>query len=289
MESPPRCSIVIPVYGKSHLTHTCVTSVLKQVTPFGVQIIVVDDASPDDTLQMLEGFGDRIEVVRRAKNGGYATACNAGLAIARGDYVVFLNNDTESKHQWLATLVAYADAHPKAGVVGCRLLLPNGTIQHAGIAVEGNGRFIHIYIGVPGNAPFVSRSRVMQAVTGAVSLSPRPLLERIGGYDDLYMNNLEDVDMCFAVRDLGYEVHYCADAILTHHESMTRREAPSTADETWRRFERKWGGSYQPDMLSLLEQDGLVHGAYCLPGKIHLEYNDRWIRARPKRPSGNIQ
>jgi GT2 family glycosyltransferase len=287
MESPPRCSIVIPVYGKSHLTYTCVTSVLNQVTPFGVQIIVVDDASPDDTLQMLAGFGDRIEVVRREKNGGYATACNAGLAIARGDYVVFLNNDTESEHQWLATLVAYADAHPKAGVVGCRLLLPNGTIQHAGVAVAGHGLFIHIYYGFPGNAPFVSRSRVMQAVTGAVSLSPRPLLERIGGYDDLYMNNLEDVDMCFAVRDLGYEVHYCADAILTHHESMTRRDGPSTEDETGRRFERKWGGSYQPDMLSLLEQDGLVHGAFGLPGVINLEYSDRWIRVRPKRRAGS--
>lgn len=284
IDDAPRCSIIIPVFGLSDITRKCIFSVLSQTTTFPFEIIVVDDVSPDDTLRMLATFGDRIVVVRRRINGGYSRACNSGLAVARGDYVVFLNNDTHSQHNWLQTLVDYADAHPRAGIIGCRLLFPTQKIQHAGVAFTWDRLPFHIYHKQPMDVPWVSRNRVLQAVTGAVSLVPRQVIERIGGYDEGYLNNLEDIDLCLSVRDMGLEVHYCADAILTHLESETRKHLPDLVSDNAKRFLDRWKSTIRPDALALLEEDGLASGYPDAPRPMRILYDKRIATARPVEP-----
>src|SRR5207302_5123515 len=117
--------------------------------------------------------------------------------------------DTVPWSGWLDALVRYAESHPQAGLVGSKMLYPDGTIQHAGIVIDQDGHPRHIYVGFPGDHPAVNKSRRMQMVTGGCFLIHREAFERAGRFDTAYQNGFEDVDLCLKVRDLGYEVHYC--------------------------------------------------------------------------------
>src|SRR5439155_17352910 len=130
----PRCSIIIPVHNRASLTRQCLNALVAQRLPFPLarevagngsgpvayEIVVVDDASTDLTGELLAGYGERIRVVTRATNDGFARACNDGAAAARGAYLVFLNNDTIPRAGWLEALVRYADGHPAAAAVGSK-------------------------------------------------------------------------------------------------------------------------------------------------------------------------
>jgi len=151
----PRCSIVIPVHGRAGLTRRCLEAILSAAprTPF--EIIVVDDASEDATPELLARQTDPVRSLRRERSGGFAAACNDGAAAARGDLLVFLNNDTEPHEGWLDALADHADAHLEAAVVGAKLLFPDGTVQHAGVVICQDGRPRHLYAGFPADHPAV--------------------------------------------------------------------------------------------------------------------------------------
>ncbi len=117
------------------------------------EIIVVDDGSSDETPQVLQEFGDQIGVATRAENEGFAAACNAGAAVSKGEYIVFLNNDILPQRSWLDNLVRYADQHPGAAAVGSKLLFANDTIQHAGVVVCQDGYPLPRRSGIPGPSP----------------------------------------------------------------------------------------------------------------------------------------
>src|SRR5206468_7911834 len=130
-----RCSIIIPVFNKCSLTRQCLDTLLADRPRAGHEIIVVDDASTDQTASLLSEYGNRISVISHKANAGFAAACNEAAAAAAGEFLVFLNNDTVPQSGWLDELVAYADATPSAAVVGSKLQFPNGTIQHAGVVI----------------------------------------------------------------------------------------------------------------------------------------------------------
>ena len=177
----PVCSVIIPVYGLAEVTRQCLDHLLA-APPASCdrELIVVDDASRDDTARMLAGYGDAIKVVSHETNRGFSHACNYGAAVASGRYLVFLNNDTIPMPGWLDALVAYAEAHPEAAIVGSKLLYPDGTIQHAGMAIDRDRQPRHLYLGFPADHPAVSKSRKFPMVTGACS-SDRPRHVRGGG------------------------------------------------------------------------------------------------------------
>jgi cellulose synthase/poly-beta-1,6-N-acetylglucosamine synthase-like glycosyltransferase len=224
------------------------------------ELIVVDDASEDETPDVLADYGDRIRVVRREANGGFARACNDGAAAASGRYVVFLNNDTEPTEGWLEALVSYADETPAAGVVGSKLLYTNGTVQHAGIVITQERFPRHIYGCFPGDHPAVSKSRRFQCVTGAVALFRAELFAEAGGFDMSFHNAYEDIDLCLRLGRMGYEVHLCADSVLTHLETVTRDF--SDYEENHRLYLERWGDVVEPDDLGYYVEDGLLELEY---------------------------
>ena len=169
----PRCSIIVPVHGRAGLTRQCLDTILEQPPAVPFELIVVDDASKDETPQLLESYGDRIKAVRLDANQGFAGACNAGAEAARGELLVFLNNDTIPVAGWLDSLVDHVDAHPAAGIVGAKLLFPNETIQHAGVVICQDGNPRHLYAGFPAAHRVVNVSRRFQAVTAACMLVRR--------------------------------------------------------------------------------------------------------------------
>jgi GT2 family glycosyltransferase len=258
----PRCTIIIPVHGKASLTRRCLDVLFSQPPErFEREIVVVDDASPDATPQMLVSYGDRIRVLTHVANAGFSISCNDGAATARGEYLVFLNNDTVPQPGWLEALVQYADSHPRAAVVGCKLLFPDDTVQHAGVVICQDSWPTHIYAGFPADHPAVNKSRRFQVVTAGCALVRRGPFQELGGFDTSFRNGFEDVDLCLRLGELGYEVHYCHESVLYHLESVSdgRHTHNNHNDELYR---RRWKGRARPDDLDYYVEDGLLRLNY---------------------------
>lgn len=266
--SEPAVSVIVPVHGLVELTRQCLTALLETVgARHDLEVVVVDDASPEDVAAALGPLDPRVRVVRNETNLGFARACNAGAAAARGRLLLFLNNDTVPLAGWLEPLLAAADSE-RPTIVGARLLHQNGTVQHAGIAIGQADRLPrHPYRGFPGDHPAVTRTRALQAVTGACLLVPRDAFERLGGFDPDFVNGFEDVDLCLRLREAGGSVVYCGASALVHLEAATRGADPAREAARFRTnadaFLARWGDRLVPDELDLYAEDGLLLARPC--------------------------
>lgn len=260
----PQCSIIIPVYNHASVTRQCLNTLLGQPTHTDMDVVVVDDASSDETSRVLAGYGDKIRVVTHAANAGFATSCNHGGMVASGEFLVFLNNDTIARPGWLDALVACARRHPRAAIVGAKLLFPNDTVQHAGVAFSPpTGLPMHLYYGWPADHPVVNKTRRMQAVTGACMLIRREVFAQLGGFDPLFFNVYEDVDLCLRAGELGHEVYYCPDSVLYHLQSITRhedarRDPVKGTEHSLHHLYSRWRNRVHSDELRFYEADGLL-------------------------------
>jgi len=256
------CSIIIPVFNKASLTRNCLESLFSKASlRDDFEVIVADDASSDHTSELLKSYGPRIRVVSHQVNGGFSASCNDGAAVARGEYLIFLNNDTVSLPGWVDSLIAYADHHPQAAIVGSKLLFPNDTIQHAGMVMCEDLEPRHIYTGFPADHPLVNKSRRFQVVTGGCFLIRRDDFDRAEGFDLGFRNGYEDVDLCLRIGELGREVHYCHESVLYHLEAVSR---DIKADEASNRdlYRSRWAHKVRPDEFDYYYEDGLLKVDY---------------------------
>ncbi len=257
------CSIIIPVHNKASLTRQCLNSLLgERDSLVQREIIVVDDGSSDLTPELLRAYDRQIAVVRNETAQGFAGACNAGAAIATGDYVVFLNNDTIPQPRWLDALVDYIEDRPKCAMVGSKLLFPNDTIQHAGV-VFGLDRYPHhIYAGFPADHPATNVSRRLPAVTAACCLIRKEIWLEMGGFDRAFLNGWEDVDLCLRIGLAGHEIHYCAESVIYHFESTSRDLRSPREKENRQLFAERWRPIVRPDDFRYYYEDGLLELVY---------------------------
>lgn len=289
---PAAVSVIIPVHNKASLTQQCLDTILGQSDPLvALELIVVDDGSTDLTPDLLRGYGDQITVITNRPGKGFAGACNAGAAAANGEFLIFLNNDTIPRTGWASAMVTYADRHPGASIVGSKLLYPDGTIQHAGVAI-GYDRFPrHIYTGFPSNHPAVNKSRQFQIVTAACMLIRRPLWTHLDGFDTAYVNGWEDVDLCLRARQLGEEVHYCHESEIYHLESVSRdvRTPRETANRDL--YVERWGATIVPDDFQFYLEDELIQVTYQARYPLHLTVSPRlasWTTEASQRESDRM-
>lgn len=267
--------MIIPVHNKAALTKQCLDSILESPPETPFELIVVDDASTDRTPEILDSFAGRVNSLRLPTNAGFASACNAGAeAAASSEYLLFLNNDTIASEDWLDALTRYADARPEVAVVGSKLLFPDGTIQHAGVVFNLAGDPLHIYAGCAADHPAVNRSRSFQAVTAACCLVRRAGFDEAGGFDTAYENDLEDVDLCLRLAEVGLEVHYCHESVLVHLESASRGR-PSGAGRSANVYRERWGNRVRADELSYYLEDGLLDVLRTRPDKLPLSRRRR--------------
>jgi len=262
-----KSTIIIPVFNQAALTRQCLETILGRED---CRIIVVNDASTDGTANLLADFGDRIKVITRETNCGFARSCNDGAAAARTEHLVFLNNDTIPQPGWLERLEHYADKNPRAAVVGSKLLYPVNTIQHAGVVICQDRYPRHIYTGFPANHPAVNKSRRFQIVTAACMLVRREIFAAADGFDTRFRNGFEDVDFCLRLGERGYEIHYCADSVVQHLESVSPGRFKSDKDNV-ALYRERWLARVQPDDFGYYLEDGLLKVSYEGTFPIHLD------------------
>jgi GT2 family glycosyltransferase/glycosyltransferase involved in cell wall biosynthesis len=251
-----RVSIVIPVYGRLELTRGCLEQLLLHTQSPEVEVIVVDNASPDGTAAYLASLGPRIRVLSNDSNLGFARACNQGARAARGEQLLFLNNDTIPPRGWLEPLLAELERDASVAIVGARLLYPDGSVQHAGVAFSRpDGVPYHVYRGAARQHPAVSRRRELGAVTAACMLVRRSAFEAAGGFDEGYRNGFEDIDLCLRVRAAGGRVIYQPQSELIHLEEQTPGRKAHDGPNL-ERFLSRWRGRLVPDETRVLLADG---------------------------------
>ena len=221
-DSPaPRASIVIPVYNHAAHTLGCLRALAAHPPAAACEIVVVDDGSSDRTAEWLAQV-DGLHFIRRARNGGFIAACSDGAAQARGEFLVFLNNDTVPQPGWLDALLQTFDAHLDAGLVGAQLLYPDGALQEAGAVVFDDGS-AHNYgrFESPHDPRFASL-RDADYCSGAALAIRRALFNDIGGFDPRYAPAYyEDTDLAFSVRARGKRVLYQPLSRVVHLEGVS--------------------------------------------------------------------
>ncbi|GAB4448486.1 MAG: hypothetical protein OHK0015_53250 [Chloroflexi bacterium OHK40] len=232
-----KVSIIIPTKDRADLLRACIGSILRATAYPSYEIVLVDTGSvePATAAYYAELAAEpRVRIVRLPGPFNWGRANNLGARHATGDRLLFLNNDTETLHpDWLDELVGWAE-RPEVGVVGARLVRPDGTTQHAGIAVGVEGHGSHLFDGTSGPVygPFGSSEwyRDLLAVTGACMLVRRELFEELGGFDELYQVGYSDITFCLAAVERGYRVVYTPFARLLHHEGASRGLSLPPAD-----------------------------------------------------------
>jgi hypothetical protein len=195
-----------------------------------------------------------------SENRNFAGGCNAGAEVARGEVLVFLNNDTEVPPGALETLVDQA-LEPGVAITGPRLLYPNGTLQHAGIAFFDNRELNapmphHVFLHHDGEMPAVRASYELDCVSAACMAVRASAFHAVGGFDTGFRNGLEGVDLCLRIRVNGGRIVYRGDVVVIHHEGRSRGQGA----ERWATPERqaamarnttrligRWAGSLEQD------------------------------------------
>ena len=235
------CSIIIPVWNKIELTQQCLVALGPATEDVSFELIVVDNHSTDRTPEFLASLGGDVRIITNDENLGFAKACNQGAAVATGEYLVFLNNDTIPLKGWLSAMVDEARTHADVTVVGSKLLYQDGTTQHAGVAIDRNNLTpYHIYNGFAGDHPAVNKRRELNAVTAACLLIRRSVFAELGGFDEGFKNGFEDVDLCLRVREKQGRIVYQPKSVLYHLESQTPgRKQHDQANA--HRLHQRWG------------------------------------------------
>ncbi|HEY0333557.1 MAG TPA: glycosyltransferase [Stenotrophomonas sp.] len=218
----PRVSIVIPVYN--HLPHTlaCLRALAAHRPAASCEIIVVDDAGSDDQTPTVLPQVSGLRYHRRESNGGFIAACSDGIALARGEFVVLLNNDTVPQPGWLDALLSTFQAHPDTGLAGAQLLYPDGRLQESGGVVFADGSAWSYGRFESPEDPRFAYVRRMDYCSGAAVCIRRELLETLGGLDRRFAPAYyEDTDLAFSVRAAGYAVRVQPSARVVHDEGTS--------------------------------------------------------------------
>jgi O-antigen biosynthesis protein len=227
----PRFSLVIPVHNHVDATLSCLRSVQANSPLSEMEVIVVDDASTDDTVMLL-GALEGLTVVRLESNLGFLGAISAGIAASTGEYMVLLNNDTVVQPGWLDALVEVIEDDVRVGAVGSKLVFPNGRLQEAGCIVWSDATAWNLGYGKTPDAPAYNVRREVDYCSAASLLVRRAAYDAVGGFDRRYTPAYyEDTDLCFSLRKAGYSVIYQPESVVVHQGSLSHPEEPASSSE----------------------------------------------------------
>lgn len=245
-------TILVPTYGIRgiHMVDDLLCSISKFNNPSLDNIVISDDGSSADTIPRLSSLVDKykdtfnIMPIYNPIYHSFSKTVNRGLEISNDNNdILLLNNDMLALTSF-EPFIEFTKQNDRVGIIGSKLLYPNGTIQHAGmVRMRLINMFRHIYKYRSHDHPPTNMAKKYIAVTGACHYIRRDLINKIGYYDEDYILSYEDVDYCLNAQSSGYEVWYIPDVVMTHLESATRTDPYKEQNRTllW----KKWGSSYE--------------------------------------------
>ncbi|MBI2908636.1 MAG: glycosyltransferase family 2 protein, partial [Chloroflexi bacterium] len=259
-------SIVIVSWNVQDLLRRCLESILASGSGAGAEIVVVDNASSDGAMGMVRKRFPQVRLVVNQSNLGFAAACNQGMRLAGGRYVMLLNPDTEMRGDAIDRMVSYLDEHPEVGMVGPKLLNPDGSIQSsrrrfptlATAFVEST--MIQQYLP---NSPELKRFYMLDRsddtvqevdwLVGACLMARREVVRTAGVLDESFFMYYEEVDWCYRIRKAGWSIVYLPGAEVIHYyggssqKDLSRRHINFNTSKY--RFFRKHHGRVKAELL----------------------------------------
>jgi len=257
----PTVSVIIPCYGKVEYTLRCLAAIAANPPKAAIEVIVVDDATPDNSMACLEEVPG-IRLMINPRNLGYLRSCNAAARVAVGEFLMLLNNDTQVMPGWLDALLEPFRGRSDVGAVGSKLLYPDGRLQEAGCIVWNDGSGWNFGRSDSPDRPTYNYLREVDYCSAASLLVPRALFNELGGFDEHYAPAYcEDSDLAFRLRERGYKVLYQPRSHVVHFEGVTHGRSLSNGMKAWQvRNQQKFHARWH----SVLSSQHLPNGEHVL-------------------------
>jgi len=251
----PLVSVIIPTKDNAEVLSTCLYSLFERTSYHNFEVLLLDNNSTQKELfeltdQYVEKYPGRFRVVTCRYPFNFSKLMNEGVAKSKGDYILFLNNDTEVlQNNWMDEMLKHAQ-RPEVGAVGVKLLFPNDTIQHGGVVIGMGGVAGHTFIGKekddPGYFYYLRTVSNYSAVTAACLMVRKKLYHEVNGFDENLAVEYNDVDFCLKLIEAGYYNVFLSEVVLYHYESLSRGH-PHATRESYKRhltevayFRKRW-------------------------------------------------
>jgi GT2 family glycosyltransferase/ubiquinone/menaquinone biosynthesis C-methylase UbiE len=222
----------------------CLAAIAENTLVDDYEVIVVDNNSEEPGIEEAVRPYPKVRLIKETENHGFARGNNIAARAARGEYLVFINNDTLPRRDWLRPLVELQRSSPAIGIVGSRLVDATGTTLYTGSYFQPA---INAYADAGRNYPagFGDEPRECEVYVGCGILLKRELFDSVGGFDPHYFQGHEDFDLCLKVRERGLRVMYCPRSVVVHIENvsmkkLSRRSRRSAKERNREFFERRW-------------------------------------------------
>jgi O-antigen biosynthesis protein len=219
--SHPQVSIVIPAYNGWEMNYLCLRSIWENTESLSYEIIFADDVSTDETRNIGQYIGNIVHI-RNEQNLGFLKNCNHAASLARGEYIHFLNNDTEVTADWLSSLVTLMEKDKTIGMAGSKLIYPDGRLQEAGGIIWQDASGWNYGHKQDPEAPEFNYVKEVDYISGASIMVRKCIWEQLGGFNEMYSPAYcEDSDLAFAIRKEGYKVVYQPLSKVVHFEGFS--------------------------------------------------------------------
>lgn len=233
-------SILIVNYNTCRLTLDCLQSVVNSTTTYSYEIIVVDNASSDHSVEsIVEQYPD-VHLIANGENTGFAKANNQAMAVSSGRYVLLLNSDTIVQPDTIQTMISYMDQHSDLGAAGCKVILPDGSLDKAcrrGFPTPSASFYYAFgFSKLFPNQPRFNQYQLgyldpnetypIDCLVGAFMMVRQETIQQVGGLDETFFMYGEDVDWCYRIKQAGWGIHYHAATYIVHYKGASSRRKP---------------------------------------------------------------
>ncbi|HOY61064.1 MAG TPA: glycosyltransferase family 2 protein [Candidatus Woesebacteria bacterium] len=238
MKTHSQLSIIIVTWNTADITLKCVQSIKKYLKNLNYEIIIVNNASTDDTVTKLKKEGG-VVIVENESNLGFGGGNNAGAAVAKGEYLLFLNSDMELIDNKLIEMYEYLTSHPDVGIIGPKFLnidlTPQGSVWPPQTI---SNAFKEFWLGHNTYSKYVPASKEpieVFSVSGGAIMMKDSLFKKVGGWDKRYFMYFEDLELCRQIRKLGYKIYYYPDCKVIHRHGTSGKDLTDISNQ-WRRL-----------------------------------------------------
>ncbi|NPD47857.1 glycosyltransferase [Lentimicrobium sp. S6] len=247
----PMVSIIIPMYNHFVETYNCVSSIVENTKALSYEIIIIDDHSSEN-IEVLEKALSGVKFITNTMNQGFLKSCNIAAEQAKGEYIHFLNNDTIVHPEWLSSLLIVFEKFEKVGIVGSKLIYPDGKLQEAGGIIWNDASGWNYGKHDDAEKSEYNYLKEVDYVSGASLMIKKVIWNQLNGFDEQFSPAYyEDTDLAYRVRELGLQVYYQPKSEITHFEGLSngKEEQPGPIKKfqyvNRHKFLKKWHRALQ--------------------------------------------
>ena len=248
----PTVSVIVPVYNEFDYTYNCIKSIIENSGDVTYEVIIANDCSTDIT-SSIDKIVKNVRLVTTEKNVRFLLNCNNAAKSAKGKYILFLNNDTQVQDNWLKPLVDLIESDSNIGMVGSKLVYPDGRLQEAGgILWRDGSAWNYGHLANPEDSEY-NYVKEADYISGAAIMIRADLWNEIGGFDESFAPAYcEDSDLAFEVRKRGYKVMYQPLSVVVHFEGVSNGTDTSVGQKAYqvvnsKKFYEKWKDVLEKD------------------------------------------